>query len=104
METNKSNNNVLLVVAAIILTLMMGVMFYQNNVMTKMRELLEKVDTTTTMVVDTLYLEKTYTDTVPKYINQTIFKTDTVFQKEGDSISATPLLITLKKKKQPTLQ
>ena len=103
METNKSNNNVLLVVAAIILTLMMGVMFYQNNVMTKMRDLLEKVDTTTTMTVDTLFLEKTYTDTVPQYITQTIFKTDTVFKKEGDSISATPMLITLKKKKQVEL-
>lgn len=95
---NKSNN-VLLVVATIIIAIMMVLMFYQNKVMTNMRELLEKVDTTTTMTVDTLYLEKTITDTVPQYITQTIFKTDTLYKKEGDSISATPLLITLKKKK-----
>lgn len=95
---NKTNSR-LLFIATAIMTLMMVVMFYQNKTMNKMRDLLEKVDTTTTMVVDTLYLEKTYTDSVPKYITQTIFKTDTVFQKEGDSISATPLLITLKKKK-----
>ncbi len=93
------SNDKLLIVATFIMILMGAVMFYQNNTMNKMRDLLEKVDTTTTMVVDTLYLEKTYTDSVPKYITQTIFKTDTVFQKEGDSISATPLLITLKKKK-----
>lgn len=93
------SNDKLLIVATFIMILMGAVMFYQNKTMNKMRDLLEKVDTTTTMVVDTLYLEKTYTDSVPKYITQTIFKTDTVYQKEGDSISATPLLITLKKKK-----
>ncbi len=95
----KKTNSRLLFIATAIMTFMMIVMLYQNKTMNKMRDLLEKVDTTTTMVVDTLYLEKTYTDSVPKYITQTIFKTDTVFQKEGDSISATPLLITLKKKK-----
>lgn len=93
------SNDKLLIVATFIMILMGAVMFYQNKTMNKMRDLLEKVDTTTTMVVDTLYLEKTYTDSVPKYITQTIFKTDTVYKKEGDSISATPLLITLKKKK-----
>lgn len=98
-NTNNKTNNVLLIVAAIIMALMTAVMFYQDKVMTDMRHLLEKTDTTTTMTVDTLYLEKTYTDTVPKFITQTIFKTDTVYKKEGDSISATPLLITLKKKK-----
>lgn len=95
---NKSNN-VLLIIATVLMAIMFGIMYYQNNVMTKMRDLLEKVDTTTTMTIDTLFLEKTYTDTVPKFITQTIFKTDTVYKKEGDSISATPLLITLKKKK-----
>ena len=98
MDNNKSNN-VLLIIATVIIAAMMGLMFYQDKVMTNMRELLEKVDTTTTMTVDTLYLEKTITDTVPQYITQTIFKTDTLYKKEGDSISATPLLITLKKKK-----
>ena len=103
MERKDKTSNVLLIVATVLMTIMFGIMFYQNNVMTKMRELLEKVDTTTTMTVDTLFLEKTYTDTVPKYINQTIFKTDTIYKKEGDSISATPMLITLKKKKQVEL-
>lgn len=103
MDNNKSNN-VLLIIASIIIAAMMGVMYYQDKVMTNMRELLEKTDTTTTLTVDTLYLEKTITDTVPKYITQTIFKTDTLYKKEGDSISATPLLVTLKKKKQPILQ
>ena len=104
MERKDKTSNVLLIVATVLMTVMLGIMFYQNKTLEKYKDLLEKVDTTTTMTVDTLFLEKTYTDTVPKYINQTIFKTDTVFQKEGDSISATPLLITLKKKKQPTLQ
>lgn len=91
--------NKLLTISGFIIAAMIAVMFYQNNVMNKMRDFLEKVDTTTTIAVDTLYLEKTYTDTVPKYITQTIIKTDTLYKKEGDSISTTPLLITLKKKK-----
>lgn len=99
MERKDKTSNVLLVVATVLMTIMFGIMYYQNNVMTKMRDLLEKVDTTTTITVDTLYLEKTYTDSVPKYITQTIFKTDTVYRQVGDSIEATPLLITLKKKK-----
>lgn len=102
-NTNNKTNNVLLIIATVLMAIMFGIMYYQNNVMTKMRDLLEKVDTTTTMTVDTLYLEKTYTDSVPKYITQTIYKTDTVYKKEGDSISATPMLITLKKKKQVEL-
>lgn len=97
-KTNKSN--VLIAVAtAIVMTIMLGVMYFQNKTISEYKDLLEKVDTTTTITVDTLFLEKTYTDTVPKYINQVIFKTDTVYKKEGDSISATPLLVTLKKKK-----
>lgn len=98
-NTNNKSNNVLLIIATVLMAIMFGIMYYQNNVMTKMRDLLEKVDTTTTMTVDTLYLEKTYTDSVPKYITQTIFKTDTVYRQVGDSIETTPLLITLKKKK-----
>ncbi len=100
MEKTNNKSNVLIAVAVtIVMALMLGVMYFQDKTITKFRDLLEKVDTTTTMTVDTLILEKTYTDTVPKYIDQTIFKTDTVYKKEGDSISATPLLITLKKKK-----
>ena len=97
METK--NNDKLLLIATFIMMLMGAVMYYQNKTLNKYRELLEQTDTTTISVVDTLYLEKTVTDTVPQFINQTIYKTDTVFKKEGDSISVQPMLITLKKKK-----
>jgi len=99
---NKTSNT-LIIVATFIMAIMGAIMFYQNKTMTKMRELLEKVDTTTTVTVDTLYLEKEIKDTVPQTITQTIFKTDTVYRQVGDSIEATPLLITLKKKKSPIL-
>lgn len=99
---NKSNNTLLLIATAII-AILIGICYYQDNTLTKMRDLLEKTDTTTTMTIDTLYLEKTVVDTVPEYINQVIFKTDTLYQMNGDSLEATPVLITLKKKKQPKL-
>ena len=93
----------LLIIATFIMVFMGAVLFFQNKTINNLRDLLEKTDTTTTMVIDTLYLEKTYTDTVPKYITQTIIKTDTLYKMEGDSLSQTPILISLKKKKQPTL-
>ena len=96
MEKTK---NILLTISVILITLITALNFYQHKLIQEQKELLELVDTTTTMTVDTLFLEKTITDTVPQYITQTIFKTDTLYKKEGDSISATPLLITLKKKK-----
>ena len=99
---NKTNNKLLLIATAII-AILIGICYYQNNTLTKMRDLLEKSDTVSTMTIDTLYLEKTYIDTVPQYINQTIFKTDTLYKMEGDSLSQTPILITKKKKKQPKL-
>lgn len=95
----KIDNTLIAVALTILMTLMFVVMYFQQNTINEYKNLLEKTDTTVSTVVDTLYLEKTYTDSVPKYITQTIFKTDTLYKKEGDSISATPLIITLKKKK-----
>ena len=68
----------------------------------ELEDIINKTDTTQIISTDTLYLEKTYTDTVPKYINQVIFKTDTVYRQKGDSIEAEPMIITLKKKIIPT--
>ena len=100
----EKNDTILAIVGTIIIGLMIGLLFWQQSTIKEYKELLEKTDTTTVETVDTLYLEKTVVDSVPTYINQVIYKTDTVYQKQGDSISATPLLISLKKKKQPTLQ
>lgn len=97
------NNTLITVGLTIITSIMLILLVIQNHTINNLKDIIEKTDTTTTMTVDTFFLNKTYTDSVPKYITQTIFKTDTVFQKEGDSISATPLLITLKKKKQVEL-
>jgi hypothetical protein len=99
---NNKNNTLITVGLTIISLIMMILLVFQNNTINSLKDIIEKTDTTTTITIDTLYLEKTYTDTVPKYITQRIYKTDTVYKKEGDSISATPMLITLKKKKSPT--
>lgn len=96
---NNKNNTLITVGLTIISVIMMILLVFQNHTINNLKDIIEKTDTTVSTVIDTLYLEKTYTDSVPKYITQTIFKTDTLYKKEGDSISATPLLITLKKKK-----
>jgi NADH:ubiquinone oxidoreductase subunit 5 (subunit L)/multisubunit Na+/H+ antiporter MnhA subunit len=90
-------NDKLLIIATIIMLFMGVVMYYQNKSMNKMRDLLEKVDTTT--YADTIYLDKVIRDTMPQTITQTIFKCDTLWRVEGDSVVGEPQLITLVKKK-----
>lgn len=96
----KSNNTLIIVV--ILIGLMFVVMHVQQNKINDYKNLLEMTDTTNKISVDTLYLEKEIKDSVPHTITETIFKIDTIYKKEGDSIEATPMLITLKKKKSPT--
>lgn len=98
----KKTNDIIIIAATVLMLLMGIVMWFQNKTLDEYKQLLEKTDTTQIISTDTLYLEKTYTDTVPKYINQVIFKTDTVYRQKGDNIEATPMLITLKKKITPT--
>ena len=89
----KSNNTLIIVVLTILIGLMFVVMHVQQNKINDYKNLLEMTDTTSKISVDTLYLEKEIKDSV---------KIDTVYKKEGDSIEATPMLITLKKKKSLT--
>ena len=96
------SNNTLIIVLTILLGLMFVVMHVQRNKINDYKNLLEMTDTTNKISVDTLYLEKVIKDSVPQTITETIFKIDTVYKKEGDSIEATPMIITLKKKKSPT--
>ena len=98
----KDSNTIIIVALTILIGLMFVVMHVQHNAINNYKNLLEMTDTTNKITVDTLYLEKEIKDSVPQTITQTIFKIDTVYKKEGDSISATPMLITLKKKKSPT--
>ena len=97
----KKTNDMLIIAATVIMLLMGIVMFYQNKTLNEYKQLINKTDTTQIISTDTLYMEKTITDTVPQYINQVIFKTDTVYRQKGDSIEAQPMLITLKKKITP---
>lgn len=98
----KDSNTLIIVVLAILIGLMFVVMHVQHNAINNYKNLLEMTDTTNKITVDTLYLEKEIKDSVPQTITQTIFKIDTVYRQVGDSIEATPMLITLKKKKSPT--
>ena len=86
-------NDKLLVVAAIIMTLMMGVMFWQNRILDKYKNLLEKTDTTIVTFTDTLYLDKIIVDSIPKEKTITIIKHDTLYKHDGDSIIATPIFL-----------
>ena len=58
----------------------------------------EKVDTV--YYSDTLYFERTTTDTLPVYRYETIVKRDTLYKwkAKGDSIEKIPRVVTLKKK------
>lgn len=57
-----------------------------------------EVKTDTVIYADTVYLDKTVTDTVPKTVYQTIVMRDTLYRVKGDSIEQTPVVTVLKKK------
>lgn len=98
----KDSNTLIIVALTILIGLMFVVMHVQQNKINDYKNLLEMTDTTNKITVDTLYLEKEIKDSVPQTITQTVFKIDTVYRQVGDSIEATPMLITLKKKKSLT--
>lgn len=98
----KSNNTLIIVALTILIGLMFVVMHVQQNKINDYKNLLEMTDTTNKITVDTIYLDKVIRDTMPQTITQTIYKIDTVYRQIGDSIEATPMLITLKKKKSQT--
>ena len=99
----KKTNDMIIIAATVLMILMGIVMWFQNKTLNEYKQLLEKTDTTTIVETDTIYRDKYVTDTVPKYVNQLIVKTDTVYKQVGDSIEAQPMIIALKKKKSPTL-
>ena len=83
---NKSNNT-LLVIAFIIMTIMMGVMFFQNKTLTKYKNILDNIDTTSVVVKhDTIYTDIDTTVTQPIIIKETILRVDTLYTSDGDSI------------------
>ena len=83
----------LLAICTFLLIFTVGVAVYQNRVLNKYKSLLEQVDTTLYSVTDTVYKTIVITDSVPKYINNTVVKTDTFYTNNGDTIK-----VNLKKK------
>lgn len=95
----KKTNNILLTIAAVIITLMMGVMFFQNQTLSKYKALLkEEADTITE--TDTIYLDREVIDSVPTVKWQHIVHTDTLWMKDSTTgeIIAQPMIVSLKKK------
>ena len=78
----KLTNNTLLVVATLIILGFIIVASLQHDLINKYKDIINQIDTTTTVVVkhDTIYKTVTYKDTVPRYITKTIVKKDTVYK------------------------
>jgi len=93
----KSNNVLIAVAVTILIGLMFVVMYVQQNTINKYKNLLEMTDTIT--YADTIYLDKVIRDTMPQTITQRIYKTDTLWKVQGDSVVGEPQIITLVKKK-----
>ena len=64
----------------------------------KDKNITETVKSDTIILKDTLFLERTAIDTLPKTVYQTVVEHDTVYRVNGDSIEAQPRIIVLKKK------
>lgn len=78
----KLTNNILLWIATLIILGFIIVSTMQHNLINEYKDILNQIDTTTTVVVkrDTICKTVTYKDTVPKYITKTIVKKDTVYK------------------------
>lgn len=94
------NSETLLLVATILSILLVGIVFWKDGQIERMKELINKTDTIVS--VDTLYLEKEVRDSIPVVQYKKIIERDTLYKKEGDSIVATPQIITKVKKKSKT--
>ena len=94
---DKKTNDMIIIAATVLMLLMGIVMFFQNKTLNEYKELINKTDTIT--YADTIYLDKVIRDTVPQTITQTIFKCDTLWKVQGDSVVGEPQIITLVKKK-----
>lgn len=57
-----------------------------------------EIRTDTVFQRDTLWFQKEYQDSMPKYVYQTIIQRDTIYRQVGDSVEKTPRILTLKKK------
>lgn len=94
----EKKTNDMLIIAATVLMLIMGIVIWKQNAIIK-----DYQQTTDTIVkTDTLFLEKEIKDSVPIVQYKKEIIRDTLYQKIGDSISATPQIITLIKKKSKT--
>lgn len=89
-------NTLIAITVSILIALMLGVMSLQYRTINKYKNLIEKIDTTSIITVDTLFLDKIIVDSIPKEKIVKIIQTDTLYKHEGDSIIATPII--LKKK------
>lgn len=83
-------NKILICIATLLLSVLLILINCQHNQLERYRELLELVDTT--HKTDTLFMETTVIDTVPKVVQTTLVRRDTLWK---DSI---PYQLTLKKK------
>lgn len=97
----EKKTNDMLIIAATVLMLIMGIVIWKQNTMIK--DYQQTIENTDTIVqTDTLFLEKEIKDSVPIVQYKKEIIRDTLYQKIGDSISATPQIITLIKKKSKT--
>ena len=94
------NNTLITIASTVLMIIMLGVMYYQNKVMTDMRHLLEKTDTT--VYADTIYLDKVVRDSIPVVQYKKLIVRDTLWHSDGDSIVGEPQIISLVKKKSVT--
>lgn len=79
-------DNTLLIIATIITALLLGLIAYQDNIIEKSKDIINQIDTLTSVKHDTIWKDTTITETkfVPKYITK--IKTDTLYKSNGDTV------------------
>ena len=80
-------NEKLLMIALAIIIVLLTITFFQNNTLTKYRNLLNNVDTTAVVIKDdTIDVSTDTTIYKPVIIKETLLRVDTLYNNDGDTI------------------
>lgn len=82
----KTIGDKLAIITSIILVLMGFCMWKQNKIITDYQELINNADSAIVIKHDTIYSDIDSTVTQPIIIKETIIRTDTLYNENGDSI------------------
>lgn len=87
MEKQSKNNTLIFIAAALALSMLFGLLYWKDNQIERLKDLINKQDTIINTKTDTLYKTIYLTDTLLQERQTTIIKIDTLYTNEGNTVT-----------------